>query len=71
MKLCANCASVVDLDGFVECNDCTMEERALADDLADVLAKHHSAKDGSCVWEEDTPLPDVVQVLARWREARA
>lgn len=65
MKLCANCASVVDLDGFVECNDCTMEERALADDAARIITVNveHAFVDGREATDERA-------WLARYREAR-
>lgn len=45
-------------------------ERALADALAEVLDSLFDAQ-GRHILEEDTPVAEVVAVLARYREARA
>jgi hypothetical protein len=43
--------------------------QALADALFNVLDKNFNDK-GMFIWEEDTPIAEIVEVMARYREAR-
>lgn len=40
---------------------------ALLDDLAAVLTDNFNVEKGTFIWEEDTPVPAVVSVMARYR----